>query len=831
MAEAKASAALAPSHRQVDLQTWLRSLAERDASQVLLGGTGHVLLSSIERANTRQHLELRVLPTLLSRPGIRRVSVITGLAPGADLLFKTLAADWLAQRGIEVDTVALLPVPIPALIRDWAQKSQAAAATIDAETSADMRARLDAVLADCDTVVDLLPAGTAAEALISDAFRQRQYQRLAACLAEQSDVLIAVLREQNLQQPGGTAEVVEWRRNAMRIPRELSTVSLRMPPAGARRLVIIDPSVAVIPDPVPASVPGLASEAALAGFTRLDELDQWLDASRRALREGNYLLAYDQATSALAKGLSDRRLEYISLLALANAGSTQLALKRFRRMGAIEHDVAEDWLALEGRLLKDLAVARLPDADPASRVETQRLLHQAADAYFAAFQRTGGYFTAINAATLMLLAGETGQALALAREVLELVSRFVPADETDAYYLRVTEAEAALLLGERERCEASLRLASELLRGNLNVRSRTAAQLRLICRHHGYDEDLLAAITLAPVIVVHARSEALADAGGALASASTSAVMPATASFVYAGLSRPADLPGIEHFLGQSSRLHLVLPAPRLALLDRWQRQHGPGLAMRLSRCLDAAAETSIAYGFLEAEEAWCADYVAAMAHGLSRLAAARLGAHWQAVAALPASADPLAAAAPSTTNFSRRCIGTLFADFSGYSRLDDAELPLFQTEVLGGIATLLAQRKAQVLLQHTWGDALHVVTVDAGSTADIAADIQALVERLRPTLGGRLAQLELRLAAHYAPSYVGVDPLEATPTYFGSQLSFAARIEPVTPPGMIFVTESFAARLALEAPERFAVEYAGEVDLAKRFGKYRLFSMRRLRG
>jgi len=42
----------------------------------------------------------------------------------------------------------------------------------------------------------------------------------------------------------------------------------------------------------------------------------------------------------------------------------------------------------------------------------------------------------------------------------------------------------------------------------------------------------------------------------------------------------------------------------------------------------------------------------------------------------------------------------------------------------------------------------------------------------------------------------------------------------------MIFVTEAFAARLALEAPERFAAEYAGEVELAKRFGKYRLFSL-----
>mgnify|MGYP000317720775 CR=1 FL=1 len=74
--------------------------------------------------------------------------------------------------------------------------------------------------------------------------------------------------------------------------------------------------------------------------------------------------------------------------------------------------------------------------------------------------------------------------------------------------------------------------------------------------------------------------------------------------------------------------------------------------------------------------------------------------------------------------------------------------------------------------------------------------------------------------------AFAGIDPVEKGPSYYGSQLSFTARIEPVTPPGMIFVTEAFAARLALEVPERFACEYAGEVELAKHFGKYRLFSL-----
>jgi hypothetical protein len=45
----------------------------------------------------------------------------------------------------------------------------------------------------------------------------------------------------------------------------------------------------------------------------------------------------------------------------------------------------------------------------------------------------------------------------------------------------------------------------------------------------------------------------------------------------------------------------------------------------------------------------------------------------------------------------------------------------------------------------------------------------------------------------------------------------------------MIYVTEAFAARVALEAPTHFMLDYAGEVDLAKQFGTYRLYSLRRV--
>jgi len=568
---------------------------------------------------------------------------------------------------------------------------------------------------------------------------------------------------------------------------------------------------------------------------RAEALADLLAQCRASLQAGNYLQAFDQARNGIARGIESRSLDYISLLALANAGSTQLAFKRLRQLGLTEQDVEEDWLALEGRLLKDLALG--------SSRDSKSLFLRSGEAYHAAFLQTGGYFTAINAATMLMLGGDREKALKLARDVLARVMKFKASNETDDYYLRVTEAEAALLLGDVDRCRSSLREADGLLRGNLNVRSRTASQLSLICRHFGIGEDLLNALTIAPVIYVQRPAQGPINPDEVHE-------LPAIASFVFAGLTLPAELAAVEHFQSREARLHLVLPAPRVALLDHWHRHHGAGWAMRLSRCLDRADEISVAHGFLEEEDRWCADYVSAMALGLSRLASKRLGCQWQAVElacdegreflhgrdsgmhtaiasqVLIKDSEALAKADDDTR---RRFIGTLFADFAGYSRLSDAEMPRFQSLFLGSIAKILQHWQHKILLQHTWGDAVHVVTVDAESAADIAAEIHAVVDRVRPGLNGTLAQLELRLAAHYAPVYSGLDPIEGTPTYFGSQLSFTARIEPVTPPGMIFITEAFAARLALEAPERFAVEYAGEIDLAKRFGKYRLFSLRRV--
>jgi hypothetical protein len=55
-----------------------------------------------------------------------------------------------------------------------------------------------------------------------------------------------------------------------------------------------------------------------------------------------------------------------------------------------------------------------------------------------------------------------------------------------------------------------------------------------------------------------------------------------------------------------------------------------------------------------------------------------------------------------------------------------------------------------------------------------------------------------------------------------------AARIEPVTPPGMVYTSEAFAATLAATGCDDLALEYVGRMALAKGYGESRVYRLER---
>jgi len=764
--------------RTLGLAEWLDAQACAPGPMAVLGITGHLDLSAAEQTQIERALADALAP-LAALPAHVEIVLLTGLAPGTDLVLAEAVTAWMSRHGRLGRHVGLLPVPVEVLWNDWLPRS----GVVDATFLEQVRARFDQNIASCDSLIRLWHQGEPRD-WTDVAERQLQYRRLAAVLAEQSDVLIAVLRPSRGGQPGGTWEVANWREHRETIPAALSSGPRRHRsgwPHGDR-LMLINPT------------PGHASPPTE---------KSWLVRAREALRSGNYLLCHDLTVKASQQGAWSHELEYLRLQALTNAGSTHAALRRFGELPAELRESSEDWLALAGRLHKELGLLGGKDS-------TGHFRH-ASSIYAAAFRRTGGTFSAINAATTALFGGDPAGARALAAGVLERLRTAAPVDESASYYAAATEAEAALLLGDAVRARAALARADTLLVGDTNARSRTRRQLRRICRELALDDRLLEVLRLPPVVHVTPGSDES---------------IPPTA-LAYAGITTPQELEGAERALTQGARLHAVLAAPPETMLAHWGQAHGPAWTTRLRRLLEQAHERSVALGFLPAEDQWCDAYVGAMALGLSRLAARRLDCSWQ---GLSTDAD---AGAPGTTieaagiSFTRRFAGVIFADFAGFSRLSDAELPQFWALFMRAISVRLATRRGEILLKQTWGDALHLVAKTARAAAELACEIQSCVEELRPSLPGTLSRLELRLAAHFAPVFAGHDPVEGAGTYFGTQLSFTARIEPVTPPGMIFVTEAFAAQLALEAPDAFTLEYAGEVTLAKAYGQSRLFSLR----
>jgi class 3 adenylate cyclase len=86
----------------------------------------------------------------------------------------------------------------------------------------------------------------------------------------------------------------------------------------------------------------------------------------------------------------------------------------------------------------------------------------------------------------------------------------------------------------------------------------------------------------------------------------------------------------------------------------------------------------------------------------------------------------------------------------------------------------------------------------------------------------------QIRIALHAGPVFCGFDPIMGRDNYFGSSVTKAARIEPVTPPGMVYASEAFAATLAATEKDGFALEYVGRLALAKGYGESRVYRLER---
>lgn len=167
-----------------------------------------------------------------------------------------------------------------------------------------------------------------------------------------------------------------------------------------------------------------------------------------------------------------------------------------------------------------------------------------------------------------------------------------------------------------------------------------------------------------------------------------------------------------------------------------------------------------------------------------------------------------------------------LFADYKGFSRLGERELPLFMHRVMGEIGQVLIEAGDHVEFRNTWGDAIYAVIDEPKIAAILAIDLQQRLADLPPELIPEGDIAGMRIGVHYGPIWVGTDRITGNRLWYGGEVNRTARIEPVTPVGGVYCTDSFASALLVANCDACRFTPVGKVDLAKNFGAVELYRL-----
>jgi class 3 adenylate cyclase/tetratricopeptide (TPR) repeat protein len=594
--------------------------------------------------------------------------------------------------------------------------------------------------------------------------------------------------------------------------------------------------------------------------------------ARLLLKQGHPTLALEVAARGLDKFYpDDHELMYCRAIALVRSGNaTRAALfvKEMLDRTDLPPDTRSDTLSLAGRIRKDLAMR---STDRTFRLSRFR---EALGFYKQAYDLGGDTFPGINAATLALLSGDAELSQSIATKVRnQVLDELDKAGNDSDSWLLATLGEAYLLLGDstaaKGRYAQAVRIAHQThSEGDIASMLR---QLRLIRDHLPVADDLLGLFRLGPVVVFAGHGldrpgEPLRfPADPSLEARVRRAIKDELAALeTHIGYCCPGCGSGTlfgELMRERNAELHVVLPFAEedfclervtygLSDLEPWRRRYG-----ELQALFRVTRHFATTEAFLTDQVLY--DFSGRFMQGLALTRAAQIGV--EAIALVvqdplvePPRSDltsfvtdwrrtgcklrvidladlrrgldfaPASVASqgkgPEQAHHKRIVRAMLFADVAGFSGLPEPHLPAFFIEFLALVEQELKSTKT--LFQNTWGDGLYIVFEDVVPCADFAL---RLLQRLETfdfsSFGFKLTkdkQPGVRIGLHTGPVFEGHDAIIGRNNYFGSHVSRAARIEPVTVPGCAFVSEQFAAALAVTPGHEYVCEYLGMQPLAK---------------
>lgn len=605
---------------------------------------------------------------------------------------------------------------------------------------------------------------------------------------------------------------------------------------------------------------------------------------RHHLAQGAPWDACDAFRGEAAAHAADTELLFCGALAHARAGAIREAyglLDRAQAAPGSTPALMVEILSLRGRLSKDRLHLH-PDAPDAAAIAGR-----ARDEYLAAYALQRDPYPGINAATLSMILGDRPEAQRLADEIANtLVSRIA-----SSAWDQATLGEARLLLGQLDESRASYAAAFALAGDDAGAVATMRRQVRLLARAIPEATSVLDSLPATDVVafaghMIDAPERREPRFPASLVPAVRSALRARLANLrnpiVYTSAACGSDLIFIEEAQQAGAEVNIVLPFDRLDFVRTSVAPAGGDWTGRFDAALARAARVILATdeGYLDDDVLF--EYAALLLEGLAALRAAQLQTSASLLCVIddaaagdvggtrtsyerwreqvgppsvidlralreraPAASEPQASArVPEAGQVSlsvdpalaaladerpRRTLKTLlFADFTGYSRLHDAYAPLFQARFLDLVAHEIAASPRKPLDSKTWGDGLYIVFESPEDGAEFALRLQASMQAVDWAAAGLSETSRIRIALHAGPVFCGFDPIMGRDGYFGSSVTRAARIEPVTQPGAVYVSEAFAAILIASGGRSYGLEYVGRLALAKGYGESRIYRLDR---
>ena len=569
------------------------------------------------------------------------------------------------------------------------------------------------------------------------------------------------------------------------------------------------------------------------------------------LKRGYPMWANDVVMEGLKCSPASMRLRQLQALAMMRSGSPNGAQKILESLVTEGHDDSET--------LGLLASSRKTFWKSGTGGEAEKLqaLHECAAIYLRAFEKTRDYYPGINAAAMAIISGDLMLGKRIAVEVREICTSRMARGDNDQWIL-ATIAEAELIAGDTIQALDHYEKSVAVAQGNLASISTTRIQALMLAGKLGVDDSGIRRALPSPPVAVFVGLSPISEHRitlpfivdeTAIKESFAKEIKSAQIKIAYASGVGSGDIAFMETILDLGGQAHLMLPAPPDDLRRMFGDSllHGEAWVRRFDHVLAESSSVTVVSRELGSADPGIFGYTNRILAGSAVLRSKSLGTSARLIELVELGASV-------SENFANRSIfneftaievssvihkenpipiatgginaevkAILFADLKGYSKLPESQIPLFINVFLKQAAELCAAESG-ILFKNMWGDCFYIVFNNVCAAAHFAKRLRGFIKGTDWVGQGFQRNFGIRIALHAGPLFSFFDPVLERHTFSGQHTSRAARIEPITDEGQIFVSEPFACLAAEGNAPGLEFEYLGRLPLAKGYGGEGLF-------